>query len=111
MRRRSSSATRRRATDALRPETANHLADLFKAFADTTRLRLLSALCEGERCVHELTTLLELEQSAVSHQLRVLRDRRIVRHRKEGRHVFYRLEDKRMRRLLELGLEQLDGAS
>ncbi len=110
MRQRKSKAVGPRVSDALDLGIADELASLFKALADTTRLRLLGALCEGERCVHELTTQLQLEQSAISHQLRVLRDRQIVRHRKEGRHVFYRLGDDQLRELVELGLGHLERA-
>jgi len=88
--------------------TAADLAGVFKALADPTRLRLVSALLAGERCVHELTELLGMEQSAVSHQLRTLRHLRLVRPRKDGRHVFYQLDDPHVRRLFELSLEHVE---
>ncbi len=86
-------ATAERAVaDLLDSESANHLADFFKAMADPTRVRLLSALANTELCVNDLTVMLNMEQSAVSHQLRALREWRLVRHRKVGRQVFYTLD-------------------
>lgn len=73
---------------------------LLKGFADETRLRILCLLGDGEVCVHDLVEALELSQSGVSHQLRILRDARLVTHRKQGRHVFYRLADDHVRRML-----------
>lgn len=73
---------------------------LLKGFADPTRLRLLWLLSEGEMCVHVLVEALGMTQSAVSHQLRLLREARLVRARKEGRHVYYRLADEHVRSLL-----------
>jgi len=73
---------------------------LLKGFADETRLRILCLLGEGEVCVHDLVEALDLSQSAVSHQLRILRDARLVTYRKQGRHVFYRLADDHVRRML-----------
>lgn len=71
-----------------------------KGFADETRLRILCLLGTGEVCVHDLVEALELSQSGVSHQLRSLRDARLVTHRKQGRHVFYRLADDHVLRML-----------
>lgn len=73
---------------------------LLKGFADPTRLRLLWLLSGDETCVHVLVEALGMTQSAVSHQLRLLRDARLVRARKEGRHVYYRLADEHVRALL-----------
>ena len=73
---------------------------LLKGFADATRLKILCLLREDERCVHEIVEALDVSQSAVSHQLRVLRDARLVAHRKEGRHVYYRLADDHVRMML-----------
>ena len=84
-------------------EDASSIADTFRALADPTRLRIVSMLAQGERCVHDVCEALELEQSAVSHQLRVLRDRRIVRSRREGRHIYYSLDDEHIEELLENG--------
>jgi len=72
---------------------AVQLADWFKAFSDPTRVKLIYALLQKELCVHDLTVLLDMGQSAVSHQLRYLRNMRIVKRRKVGKTVFYSLDD------------------
>lgn len=77
---------------------------LLKGFADATRLRILCLLRDREVCVHDLVEALDMTQSAVSHQLRVLRDARLVAHRREGRHVYYRLADDHVREMLENAL-------
>ena len=82
-------------------QMSERLAELFKALADPTRLRIIARLTGGEACVHELSDELSLAQSTVSHQLRLLRHLRTVRSRKEGRHVYYQLEDDHVRDLFE----------
>ena len=77
---------------------------LLKGFADATRLRLLWLLRRDEVCVHVLVDALGMSQSAVSHQLRMLRDARLVSARRRGRHVYYRLADEHVRALLENAL-------
>lgn len=77
---------------------------LLKGFADETRLRLLCLLRGSEVCVHDLVEALGISQSGVSHQLRILRDARLVTSRKDGRHVLYRLADEHVRELLENAL-------
>ena len=77
---------------------------LLKGFADATRLKILCLLREGEVCVHTVVEAMDISQSGVSHQLRILRDARLVRSRKEGRHVYYRLADEHVERLLENAL-------
>ncbi|WP_263789996.1 ArsR/SmtB family transcription factor [Salinibacter sp.] len=74
---------------------------LLKGFADGTRLRILCLLRGHEVCVHNLVEALGMSQSAVSHQLRVLRDARLVSHRREGRHVYYGLADDHVREMLD----------
>lgn len=74
-------------------QAAVQLADWFKAFSDPTRVKLIGALLQKELCVHDLSVLLEMGQSAVSHQLRYLRNMRIVKRRKAGKSVFYSLDD------------------
>ena len=64
------------------------LAELFKVFGDTTRVKILSALFESEMCVCDIASLLNMNQSAISHQLRVLKTARLVKHRKDGKTVF-----------------------
>ena len=86
------------------------LAELFKTLGEPTRLRILDVLAGGERCVHEITEALTLEQSAVSHQLRILRDRGLVRGRREGRHVYYTLHDDHVREVITVAAEHLGHA-
>ncbi len=83
---------------------ANAIARAFKALSDPTRVRLIAAILDRERCVHDLCIALTLEQSAVSHQLRLLRDQGLVRYRKQGRHVYYSLDDAHIRDLFETAL-------
>ena len=82
----------RASADLLDNKSAVALADFFKAMADPTRVRMLSALAHTELCVNDLTMMLDMEQSAVSHQLRALRRWRLVRCRKAGRQVYYTLD-------------------
>ena len=84
--------------------TANRLAEIFKALSDPNRLRLISLLLDNEVCVHTLEATLGMSQSAISHQLRTLRQLNLVRFRKEGRHVFYALDDDHVRGLFKQGL-------
>ena len=84
--------------------TANRLGELFKALGDPTRLRIISLLLENELCVHTLEAALGMSQSAISHQLRVLRQLQLVRFRKEGRHVYYALDDDHVHELIKQGL-------
>lgn len=78
--------------DLLDSQSALALADFFKAMADPTRVRMLSALARTELCVNDLTMILNMEQSAVSHQLRALREWHLVRCRRQGRLVYYTLD-------------------
>jgi len=87
--------------------TATRLAQLFKALSDPSRVRIISALSETELCVHDLSAALGMSQSAVSHQLRSLRGMHLVRHRKEGRHVYYQLDDEHISALFRGGLEHV----
>ena len=88
--------------------TVERLAEIFNALGDPTRVRLLSALVTAELCVCDLATLLSLTESAVSHQLRFLRSLRLVRPRRAGRMVFYRLDDEHIVRLLAQGREHAE---
>lgn len=83
------------------------LAELFKVLADPTRVRLLRALFPGELCVCDLAALLGMTPSAVSHQLRVLRTSRLVRFRRQGKVVYYALDDDHVRGLLAEGLDHV----
>ena len=85
----------------------NDLADLFKLFGDGTRLRILWALSESEMCVCDLCALLQMKQPAVSHQLKNLKQARIVKNRRDGKVLYYSLDDDHMRKLLNLGMEHI----
>lgn len=87
------------------PVDLYELADLFKLFGDSTRLGILWALSEAEMCVCDLCALLKMKQPAVSHQLKNLKQSRIVKARRDGKIVYYSLEDEHIRRLLNLGME------
>ena len=80
------------------------LAEFFKVFGDFTRLRILQILLGGEKNVSQLADSLDMTQSAISHQLRVLRQNDLVKYRKEGKTVFYSLDDDHVRRVLEQGM-------
>jgi len=85
-------------------ETTAATVKLLKGFADATRLRILCLLRDREQCVHEIVDAFDISQSAVSHQLRTLRDARLVRSRREGRHVYYRLADAHVEEMLDNAL-------
>ena len=84
------------------------LAELFKVFGDSTRIRILYALFESELCVNDIAQLLNLGQSAVSHQLRILKDAKLVRFRREGKIIFYALDDDHVRNMLSMGMEHVE---
>ena len=84
------------------------LAELFKVFGDSTRIRMLYALLEGELCVGEIAGALKLTQTACSHQLRVLKNNKLVRARREGKTVYYSLSDGHVRSILEIGMEHVE---
>lgn len=92
------------AAHLLDAQTATHVAELFKAFADPTRVRIIGLLAHVELCVGDLCLALDMSQPAISHQLRVLRNLRIVTARKEGKHVFYKLDDEHVHALFHQGL-------
>jgi ArsR family transcriptional regulator len=88
-------------------EALYDLAELFKVFGDTTRIKIIAALLEAELCVCDIAELLAMSQSAISHQLRVLRHARLVKHRKEGKVVFYSLDDEHIKILFDQGLTHI----
>jgi len=90
---------------------ASGLADIFKVLGDVTRVRMLDALSRGELCVGALAGVLGLTESAVSHQLRLLRGMRLVRARRAGRQVFYLLDDEHIVRLFRQGLDHVQESS
>jgi len=86
---------------------AEELAEMFKVLGDPTRVKIVHALSVENLCVCDISTLLEISQSAVSHQLRVLRNLKVVKGRKKGRNVFYSLVDEHVMRLFREGLEHV----
>jgi ArsR family transcriptional regulator len=86
------------------------LADLFKLFGDSTRLGILWALSESEMCVCDLCALLKMKQPAVSHQLKNLKQTRVVKSRRDGKVIYYSLDDDHIRKLLNLGMEHIQEA-
>ena len=80
------------------------LADLFKVFGDTTRIKIIYALFEEEMCVCDIADLLNMTQSAISHQLRVLKQARLVKFRKEGKTVYYSLDDNHVNQIFNCGV-------
>lgn len=84
------------------------LAELFKVFGDSTRIRILYILFESEMCVCGIAELLGMTQSAISHQLQVLKKSKLVRFRREGKTVFYSLADSHVRTILDQGMEHVN---
>lgn len=80
------------------------LADLFKVFGDSTRIRILWALGAAEMCVCDIAYLLDMTQSAISHQLRVLKQAKLVKNRREGKTVYYSLDDDHVKQIFSMGL-------
>ena len=83
------------------------LADLFKNFSDTTRIRILSLLIDNELCVCDITAALGATQSAVSHQLRILKQSRLVKARRAGKIVYYSLADEHVKTIIAMGMEHI----
>lgn len=92
----------------LAPPSATALADTFRVLGDVTRVRILDALSRAEMCVSDIAAHVGLSESAVSHQLRLLRDHRLVRPRRDGRLVYYSLDDHHIVRLFEQGLQHVE---
>ncbi|RBP40256.1 ArsR/SmtB family transcription factor [Garciella nitratireducens] len=84
------------------------LAELFKVFGDSTRIRILWALDKSEMCVCDIAALLNMTQSAISHQLRILKQADLVKNRKEGKVVYYSLGDSHVKAIFEKGLEHIN---
>ena len=88
-------------------ETLYDLAELFKVFGDTTRIKIICALFESEMCVCDLSCLLNMTQSAISHQLRVLKSARLVKFRRNGKVVYYSLDDEHIKHIYDAGLNHI----
>lgn len=88
-------------------EMVYDLVELFKVFGDVTRVKIIYALLESEMCVCDIASLLDMTQSAISHQLRVLKKARLVKFRKEGKTVFYSLDDQHIDKIFSFGLDHI----
>lgn len=88
--------------------TVGAMADFFKAFSDPTRVRILCALWEHELCVCDISTLLGMTQSAISHQLRFLRQARLIKSRREGKAVFYSLADEHVQSIINCAKDHIN---
>ena len=84
------------------------LAELFKIFGDSTRIRILYVLFEAEMCVCDIAELLHMTQSAISHQLRILKQAKLVKNRREGKTIFYSLADEHVRTIIFQGMEHIE---
>ncbi len=84
------------------------LAELFKVFGDSTRIKILFVLFQSEMCVCDIAQLLHMTQSAISHQLRVLKQSQLVKYRREGKTVFYSLSDNHVKTILGQGLDHIE---
>ena len=87
--------------------TLDQIAELFKGFADPTRVRILSLLTHEELCVGDIADAIALSQSAVSHQLRILKQMHLIKHRRDGKNIWYSLADDHVRTILQMGLEHV----
>lgn len=84
------------------------LAELFKVFGDSTRIKIMAALFKSEMCVCDIANLFHMTQSAISHQLRVLKQARLVKNRKDGKVVFYSLDDDHVKQIFDQGLSHIN---
>lgn len=83
------------------------LAELFKVFGDSTRIKIICSLFESEMCVCDLSALLNISQSAISHQLRVLKSARLVKFRRDGKVIYYSLDDEHIKQIFDAGLHHI----
>ena len=88
-------------------DTMTALSDFFKNFGDSTRIKIVSALMAGELCVADIAEVLEISASAISHQLRILRQAKIVRSRRVGKQIYYSIEDNHVGILYTVGMEHI----
>ncbi len=89
-------------------EKLYHIAEFFKVVGDQTRIKILYALFESSMCVCDIAVLLDMSQSAISHQLRVLKQAGLVKYKKEGRIVFYSLDDDHIKTILDQGMDHIN---
>lgn len=105
--------THQEIVDRVRPdmpdeETLYDLAELFKVFGDSTRIRILYVLFESEMCVCDIAEVLNMSQSAISHQLRVLKQFKLVHNRRDGKTIYYALADEHVRTIINQGMEHIE---
>lgn len=101
--------TVKKVTEAMPEEEKLYdLAELFKIFGDSTRIKILYALFESELCVCDISMLLKVSQTAVSHQLRVLKTNKLVKSRKDGKNVFYSLADDHVYSIINQGMDHIN---
>ena len=88
-------------------ETLEQIALLFKGFSDVTRVQILSLLVDGEVCVNDIAQSLSMTQSAISHQLRILKQMHLIKYRRDGKNILYSLADDHVLTILQMGLEHV----
>ena len=88
-------------------EVLYDLAELFKVFGDTTRIKILYTLYESEMCVCDIAEVLNMTQSAISHQLKVLKQAKLVKNRREGKQIIYSLDDGHIANIISMGIEHV----
>ena len=84
------------------------IAELFKGFADVTRIQILTLLLHGEMCVNDIAQAVELSQSAISHQLRLLKQMHLIKYRRDGKNILYSLADDHVQTIIQMGLEHIE---
>ncbi|MDO4198758.1 MAG: metalloregulator ArsR/SmtB family transcription factor [Erysipelotrichaceae bacterium] len=89
-------------------DTLYDAAELFKVFGDSTRIRILHYLLQGEKSVNEIAEALTMNQSAISHQLRILKNSKLVRNRRDGKTIYYSLDDDHVYNIIRLGIEHVE---
>ncbi len=94
--------------EALSEDMLFELADFFKNFGDTTRIKILCAISEGELCVGDIAEKINVSQTALSHQLKLLKSAKLVKARKDGKNIFYSLDDDHVKKIIEVGLDHIN---
>lgn len=89
-------------------KTIENLARTFKIFGDSTRIKIMYTMLDKEICVQEIAKTLEMTQSAISHQLSILKGARLIKSRKDGKEVYYSLDDEHVKRILDVGVDHVE---
>ena len=89
-------------------EELNDLAELFKVFGDTTRIKILYTLFKSEMCVCDIAEILDMTQSAISHQLKILKNAKLVKNRRDGKQIIYALDDDHVGSIIKMGMEHVE---